>query len=186
MKKAPTPPVSEETEWPYRSIFEAVSDGLIIEDSKTHCIVEANLTAAAMHGYTREQFIGLHMTEYIHPDSRRLFKKSARVPHSGGVSETPAIHLRRDGSTFYVEVRRKSFTYQSRPCVLSVVRDISRQVRAEELLYQQVEIRQDTDYPRTGRVTSCSMSRWKSASVSRPRCWIFPERWLPPWNSNRT
>ena len=128
--------------WQYRSIFDAVSDGLIVQDSKTRRIVEANPAAAAMHGYSRDEFIGLSMTKYIHPDSRRLFHKTARSLRADEVFETPAIHLHRDGSSIYVDVRRTVFTYRGRPCLLSVVRDISNQVRAEEMLYEQVEIRQ--------------------------------------------
>jgi hypothetical protein len=51
------------------------------------------------------------------------------------------IHIRRDGAQFDVEVRGTSFTYQDRPCLLSVVRDISRRVRAERLLQHRVEAR---------------------------------------------
>jgi PAS domain S-box-containing protein len=142
VNKKPNRPPSEEKEWQYRSIFEAVSDGLIIQDSETQRVVEANSTAAAMHGYNRQDFIGLHVTEYIHPDSQRLFIESVQAIRSGGVFESPAIHIRRDGSPFHVEVRRTAFTYQSRPCLLSVVRDVSKRVQAEQLLEQQAVVRQ--------------------------------------------
>lgn len=127
---------------PYWGIFDAVSDGLIIQDSETLRVVEANPAAASMHGYSRKEFIGLHLTDYVHPDSQRLFTDSARAVESGGVFESPALHVRRDGSTLQVEVRRTAFTYQSRPCLLSVVRDISQRVQAEQLLIQQAEARQ--------------------------------------------
>lgn len=127
---------------PYWGIFDAVSDGLIIQDSETLRIVEANPAAAAMHGYGREEFIGLHFKDYIHPDSQGVFTESARAVQAGGVFESPATHLRRDGSTLMVEVRRTAFTYQSRPCLLSVVRDVSKRVEADDLLVQQGEARQ--------------------------------------------
>ena len=66
----------EEKEEPYWQIFEAAGDGLIVQDSETQRVVEANSTAAAMHGYSREEFIGLHITEYIHSDSQPLFTES--------------------------------------------------------------------------------------------------------------
>ncbi|MGA7192825.1 MAG: PAS domain S-box protein [Anaerolineales bacterium] len=132
----------EEKYQPYWEIFEAAADGLIIQDSEIHRVVEANSAAAAMHGYSREEFIGLHLTEYIHPDSQALFTKSAQAVLSGGMFESPAIHLRRDGSSFHVEVHRTAFTYQGRPCLLSVVRDITERVHAEQLLLQQEEVRQ--------------------------------------------
>jgi len=95
-----------------------------------------------MHGYSREEFIGLHLTEYIHPESQPVFTESAQAVQSGGMFESPAIHLHRDGSPFHVEVRRTAFTYQGRMCLLSVVRDVSKRVQAAQLLLQQEEVRQ--------------------------------------------
>jgi len=132
----------EEKDHPYWAIFEATGDGLIVQDSETQRVVEANSSAAAMHGYSRAEFIGLHLTEYIHPDSQSLFTESTQAVQLGGMFESPAIHLHRDGSPFHVEVRRTAFTYQGRPCLLSVVRDVSRRLQTEQLLLQQEEVRQ--------------------------------------------
>lgn len=125
----------------YRSIFEAASDGLIINDMETGLVVEANPAAGAMHGYAREEFIGLHPTAYIHPDSQRLFTTDVQSAQSGDVFEALALHVRQDSSPFYVEVRRTAFTYQDRPCLLSVIRDVSKRVQAEQLLRQKLETR---------------------------------------------
>lgn len=130
---------AEEKERRYRSIFEAASDGLIIYDLETDRIVEANSAAGALHGYAREAFIGLHPSAFIHPGSLRLFTESIQAVQSGGVFEARMVHLRRDGSTFHVEVRGTAFTDQDRPCVVSVVRDVSQRVEAEQLLQQQGE-----------------------------------------------
>lgn len=132
----------EENDQLYWRIFEAVGDGLIVHDLETQRVVEANSVAAKMHGYSREEFIGLHLTAYIHPDSLSLFNQSSESIKSGGVFESLAIHLYRDGSPFDVEVHRTAFTYQGRPCLLSVVRDVSKRVQAEKLLAQQEEFRQ--------------------------------------------
>src|SRR5512146_1764159 len=138
-QKHPAQP--NENDQPYWGIFDAVSDGLIIQDLETQRVVEANSAAAAMHGYSRQEFIGLPATQYVRPDSLRLLTESLQVVQSGGTFESPAIHVRRDGSPFYVEVRRTAFTYRAKPCVLSIVRDVSKQVRAEQLLAQQTEVR---------------------------------------------
>jgi two-component system nitrate/nitrite sensor histidine kinase NarX len=129
------------TEQYYRDIFESASDGLIIHDLETGRVVEANPAAAAMHGYAREEFIGLHPTTFIHRDSYHLFSEYVQVVRSGGVFQTLAVHVRRDGSSFQVEVRGSAFAYQDRPCLLSVVRDVSERVQAERLLQQRVEAR---------------------------------------------
>ncbi len=136
------PSQAEEQEWQYRRIFEAVSDGLMIQDLETQRVVEANSAAAAMHGYSRDEFIGLPATAYVHPDSLHLFTDSLEAVKTGGVFESPSIHLRHDGSPFHVEVRRTAFTYQSRLCLLSVIHDVSERVRAEQIYSQQEGARQ--------------------------------------------
>jgi PAS domain S-box-containing protein len=138
-QKRPAQP--EENDEPYWGIFDAVSDGLIIQDLETLRVVEANTAAAAMHGYSREEFIGLPATQYIRPDSLRVFSESLKTVREGGVFESPAIHVHRDGSPFDVAVRRTAFTYRAKPCVCSIVRDVSKQMRAEQLLQQQAEAR---------------------------------------------
>jgi two-component system nitrate/nitrite sensor histidine kinase NarX len=131
---------TEDKEQQYRIIFESASDGMIISDVETGRVVDANPAAIAMHGYTREEFIGLHLTAYIHPDSQRLFTESADDTKSGGVFDVPAVHLHKDGSSFYVDVRRTAIPFQARQCLLSVVRDVSERINAERLLHQRVEL----------------------------------------------
>jgi PAS domain S-box-containing protein len=123
----------------YRDVFEAAGDGLIINDLETECVVEANPAAAAMHGYAREEFIGLYPAAYLHPDSQRPYAADAEAVKPGKMMEALAVHIRRDKSSFYAEVRRTAITYQDRPCLLSVIRDVSRRVQAEQLLRQRVE-----------------------------------------------
>ncbi|HSO12912.1 MAG TPA: PAS domain S-box protein [Anaerolineales bacterium] len=141
MKKKPRSPSStEDKEQQYHIIFEAASDGMIITDLETGRVVDANPSAIAMHGYTREEFIGLHLTAYIHPDSQRQFAESANDTQPGGIFDVPAIHLHKDGSSFYVDVRRTAIQFQARPCMLSIVRDVTERINAERLLHQRVEL----------------------------------------------
>src|SRR5512146_2903557 len=97
-QKHPAQP--NENDQPYWGIFDAVSDGLIIQDLETQRVVEANSAAVAMHGYSREEFIGLPTAQYVRPDSLRLFTESIRLIESGGTFDSPAVHVHRDGSPF--------------------------------------------------------------------------------------
>jgi len=125
----------------YQSIFEAASDALIVHDVETGRVVAANPAAGAMHGYARDEFIGLHLATFIHPDSQPLFSEYVRAVQSGDLYPGLMVHLRRDGSSFHVEWRGATFAYQARACLLSVVRDVSERVRAEQQLQQRVEAR---------------------------------------------
>lgn len=141
MNKDPNRPPSEEKEGQYRSIFDAVTDGLIITDLETGLVVEANPAACAMHGYTLEEFIGLQLTAFIHPDSQHVFNEYIRAFQSDGVFDTRTLHVCRDGSTFPAEWRGTAFTYQGRPCLLCAIRDVSQRIQTEKTLSEQIEAR---------------------------------------------
>ena len=130
-----------EREWQYRSIFDTAVDGLIVHDLKTGFVVEANPAACLMHGYAREEFIGRLLTSFIHPDSQRAFREYIQTFQSDGVFDTRILQMRRDGSTFYAEWRGTAFTYQGRSCQLSIVRDVSDRIQAEQNLHRRVETR---------------------------------------------
>jgi two-component system nitrate/nitrite sensor histidine kinase NarX len=125
----------------YRNIFEAASDGLVIYDIETDSVVEANPAACEMHGYTRQEFIGLNPAVFMLPESHALFMEQVRVAESGSVFESLIVHLRRDGSPFHVEVRRSMINYRGRPCLLSVIRDVSQRIQTEKILGGQIEAR---------------------------------------------
>jgi len=142
MKKKPRIQLqTEDKEQQYRIIFESAGDGMIISDVGTGRVLDANPSAIAMHGYTREEFIGLHLTAYVHPDSQGLFTESGNDAQPGGAFAVPAVHLHKDGSSFQVDVRRTAIPFQDRPCLLSIVRDVSERVNAERLLHQRMETR---------------------------------------------
>jgi two-component system nitrate/nitrite sensor histidine kinase NarX len=147
VNKDPNQPLSEEKEWQYRSIFDAANDGLIINDLETGLVVEANPAACIMHGYTREEFIGLQLTGFIHTNSQHAFSEYIRAFQSDGAFDARILHVRRDGSTFYAEWRGTAFTYRGRSCLLGIVRDVSKRIQAEQNLRQRAETRtheQDT------------------------------------------
>jgi PAS domain S-box-containing protein len=126
-----------EKEEQYRSIFESTSDGLFINDL-TGRLVDFNPAAAQMHGYTSDEFRQLQPAQFIHPESRHLFDRYIETIRAGGQYRAQAIDVRKDGTPFYVEVIGSAFTYQGQPHTLAVVRDVTDQVRAVELLEQRV------------------------------------------------
>lgn len=134
-------PDQKEKEWQYRSIFDAANDGLIINDLETGFVVEVNPAACLIHGYTREEFIGLQFTAFIHPESQHAFSEYIRAFQSDGAFDARILHVRRDGSTFYAEWRGAAFTYHGRSCLLGIVRDVSKRIQAEQNLNQRIETR---------------------------------------------
>jgi len=141
MNKDSDRPISEESERQYQSIFDDAVDGLIIHNLESGQVVEANPAAWLMHGYTREEFIGLQLITLIHADSRFVFSEAIQVFRSDGVFDIRTQDVCRDGSTFYFEWRGSAITYQGQLCLLSIVRDVSKRIEIEQSLHERVETR---------------------------------------------
>jgi PAS domain S-box-containing protein len=135
------PALAKEIQQRYRSIFETASDGLILSDLESGLVVEANPAACAIYSYAREEFIGQHSTSFIHPDSYHKFDKYVQEVQSQSAYVAEQLHMRRDGSQFYVELSGAVYIDQDRSYLLSVVRDINQRVHAEQLLKKWVETR---------------------------------------------
>src|SRR5690349_23969472 len=100
MSEVPDSRLSPENE--YQNIFEAASDGLVIYDIELDAVVEANAAACEMHGYTRQEFIGLNPAVFMLPDSHARFLEQIHTAEPGRASESLIVHIRRDGSPFHV------------------------------------------------------------------------------------
>jgi PAS domain S-box-containing protein len=115
----------------YQTAFDAMADGIIIEDVSTGLVVQSNQSAAKMHGYTCEEFIGFPFTRYIHPDHHHLFTPYAETVQAGNIFEVLAVHVRQDGSLFNVQWRGTAFTYQDQQYRLCTVRDASQRIEED-------------------------------------------------------
>lgn len=125
----------------YQRIFETVGDGLIIHDAESGHVVEANPAASALHGYAREDFIGLQPTTFMDADSYARLSDWLQTLRAGDTFEATVVHVRRDGTPFTAEVRGTGCLLGDRLYLVSVIRDVSARVQAERMLRQQVAAR---------------------------------------------
>jgi len=127
---------SHQPEPEYRAIFDATSDGLVINDPESGVILEANRAFCRMHGY--DEMVGLNATAFVHPSSYKLFDEYVRTVRAGGEFRRRAHDVRKDGTVFDVEVYGRGFTFRGKPALLGVVRDVTEQVHALQRLEQRV------------------------------------------------
>jgi PAS domain S-box-containing protein len=130
-----------EREQQYRRIFEATSDGLIVNDLETGLIAEVNPAFCRMHGYSYEELIGMHPYLFIHPDYQHWFDEYLAAVSEGRDFLARAREIRKDGSVFWVEVHGTTFLFRGSKHVLGVLRDVSVEAEATRLLEQRVEER---------------------------------------------
>ena len=123
----------------YRHILEAVSDGLIIHNLENGEVVTANAAACILYGYSKEEFIGMHPIQFIHPCNYSKFENFIKILSAGGSFHKESITLHKDGSIIYVDVKGSQCIYNGKPHGLAIVRDITQRQLAEEKIHQQTK-----------------------------------------------
>ena len=96
-------------------------------------IIDANAAAVAAYGYTAEELRALTLHDLRATESP---DETARVMAGvdRGALRFEAVHRRRDGTTFPVEVSAQGATLGDARVLLGVVRDITARTRAEQAL----------------------------------------------------
>jgi PAS domain S-box-containing protein len=123
----------KDAEIQYKEIFNFATAGLIIFDFKGH-VVEANPEACKMHGYSHAAIVNLSGKDIIRQDQLHLFKQFQRDIMEKGKFEAEAVDLKKNGSSFTVDVRGTEFYYKGQKHLLAIIRDITERKIAEENL----------------------------------------------------
>lgn len=122
-----------ESELRYRTILDLAADAIIMHD-ETGRILEVNIKACENLGYTRDEILGRSI-EDIDPEAIRAGKGNLWKAILGGESQTFESHqVRKDGTSFPVEVTLGSVTLPQGRVILGIVRNIAERKRTEEEL----------------------------------------------------
>lgn len=119
----------------YKNLAEITDDIIFFLDLDGN-IIEANRTAVKAYGYTYDELRSINIWE-IRPGWSYTREQLEKANSSGIYFE--AVHRRKDGSTFDVEVSSKGTNIDGRQVISSIVRDITRRKMAETKLKEQEE-----------------------------------------------
>jgi diguanylate cyclase (GGDEF)-like protein/PAS domain S-box-containing protein len=121
----------------YRQLVELSPDAIHIhQDAK---LVFVNSACVRLFGAaSAEQLIGRSLLDFIHPDQREIVRGRVRALYEEKRNLPGMLQklLRLDGAVVDVEIKAAPFTFEGRPAVQTVVRDISERMRSQESLRQ--------------------------------------------------
>jgi len=123
----------------YRAIFENASDAILIVEAEGEYagrIITANSAAAAMHGYSPEELIGLSIADINALEDALLMHRRIDRMLQGEWIQEEVEHRRKDGSVFPVELNSGIFTLNGKKYVLGFDRDITVRKETEAALYE--------------------------------------------------
>lgn len=124
-----------ESEERYRRLVDLSPDKIsVLSEGK---IVFINNAGAELLGVeSPEELIGKPMMDIIHPDYKKIVKERIRQIEEEGKT-APLLEeklIRLDGTVIDVEVTAVPFTFQGKPAVQAIARDITQRKRVEEAL----------------------------------------------------
>jgi PAS domain S-box-containing protein len=133
-----------ESEEKYRSVVERATDGIVIVQDEV--IKYANPRSAALLGMSPEEMIGTPLTDYMPLDEAPQILESYNRQMAGGDEETihdgEALHI--DGHRIEVEINASGFSYEARPAVLVMFRDVSERRQIGETIRNRLKLEKAT------------------------------------------
>jgi PAS domain S-box-containing protein len=124
-----------ESEERYRRLIEASPDAVVVYSD--YRIVFANEAAARLVGASgANELLGQAILNTVHPDYREIVQARANAGLEQGISAPPeeVKFVRLDGTVIDVEITAIAITFQGRPAVLGVARNVTERRRTENAL----------------------------------------------------
>ncbi|MBI5581645.1 MAG: PAS domain S-box protein [Deltaproteobacteria bacterium] len=123
---------AEDSEKRFRLLFEHITDGILVMDIETGQPVMGNESIGRMLGYGKEELPDLSLADVLpSADPLRAGDKSPSGVQNKAEGPIEASVKRRDGSTFWAEIRIMRLDLGGRPSLMMVFHDISERKRAE-------------------------------------------------------
>jgi PAS domain S-box-containing protein len=126
-----------ENELRFRTIFDSVNDSIIVHDSLTGRILDANDTATTMYGYSREELLQMSISEL---SSQKLSSQESEALAFVGklTKEGPQLFewnaKNKEGRAFWVEVNTRLAMINGVQRTLVTIRDIRKRKQIEAAL----------------------------------------------------
>ncbi len=120
----------------FRLLFMNNPQPMWVFDVQTARFLEVNSAAVEHYGYSRNEFLGMRITEIRPPEDIPLLLEDMGRARSGLRYAGIWRHLLKGGRVIDVEVTSDHLTFAGQEAVLVVVRDITQRKKAEEALRQ--------------------------------------------------
>jgi len=117
----------------YSTLIELIDVGIQIETVEGR-ILECNTAAAKIYGYTKDEMIGLTLTDLVPEEfAQRLPRVITDKETSNGIF-LPRISKKKDGTIFPTEIATKIINIAGKPRLIAFIRDITKRKEAEKKL----------------------------------------------------
>ncbi len=139
----------------FRELIDESSDAIEVVDPETLRFLDVNERACRDLGYTRAEMLSLRVYDIDPFLDESSVQKCQKELDDMGFRRFDAIHRRKDGSTYPVEINLKRVQLD-RAYSVNVVRDITERKRSDEVLRQK-----DADLTEAQRIAEVGSWQWE-------------------------
>ncbi len=149
-----------ESETKFRSVVQSATDGIILADSDGN-IIQWNKGAQEIFGYTEKEALGEPLTMLMPEGYKEAHHHGVERIRAGGephiIGRTVEMHgLRKDGTMFPIGLSVASWKSDGANFYSGIIRDISEQKRAEDVLRNLTEALKRSDELKSALLASVS------------------------------
>lgn len=128
-----------ESEDRFRTLFALSPDAIFVE-SRAGYILDVNEAGCALHGLSRDEILGKHVTELSPEANREKVMQSFEKLFTSDFESVEAVSVNRSGVSIPVEVRVNVIQFQNEEAIIMQARDITER-KASELVLKESEER---------------------------------------------
>ncbi len=123
-----------ESEKKYRTLFENAGDAIFFmkaQGENAGKIIDANQSAAKMHGLALDELLGMNISELDSPEDAKDVPSKIKRMIDGEWIHTEVVHRKKDGTMFPVEISAGMVEFGTEKYFLAFDRDITDRKKAE-------------------------------------------------------
>ena len=131
-----------------RALLEAMVDGVFVAQEDR--FIFANPLLPKMLGYTETEFTNMPFEKVVAPESLSIWTKRFNARISDGpelIKSYPVKFLMKTGENIWLDLHPSRVIFRGQPSMLGILRDISKQKEAEDLIWHQSNYDGLTDLP---------------------------------------
>jgi diguanylate cyclase (GGDEF)-like protein/PAS domain S-box-containing protein len=131
----------QQSEIKYRSLVESANEAILV--AQNGIFKFANPKAEALFGYSQKEIASKPLSDFIHEnDSEMVMQRHKRRIKGDRLPEVyPFRIVNKEGTTIWVELKVKLFSWNNRPATLCFMTDITKRKQAEEKYNRVLESR---------------------------------------------
>ncbi|HBQ61248.1 MAG TPA: hypothetical protein DD671_16935, partial [Balneolaceae bacterium] len=132
----------KKSEKKYRDIFNLSPQPMFLIDIETRTIRDVNDAAIHQYGYTKEEFIGLHLTDIRPNEDIENFERQINEidQNESQFYNTTVKHQRKNGEVFDAELSTSEITLDGKAMRMALAEDVTEKIKAEREVKQKSDL----------------------------------------------